>query len=65
MDKNDDTTIFVTCKDETHHLGIIDRDKFSRASVINRVMVTMYGRKMLFDEKFNQSIWQPWDREKA
>ncbi|KAL9462785.1 hypothetical protein AB3S75_000732 [Citrus x aurantiifolia] len=65
MDKDDDATIFVTYKDKTHNLGIIDRDKFSRVSVINKVMVRVYGRKMLFEEKFNLSIWQPWDCKEA
>ncbi|KAH9662521.1 SWIM-type domain-containing protein [Citrus sinensis] len=65
MDGDDDTTMFVTYKDKTHNLGIVDRDKFSRVSVINKVMVRVYGRKMLFDERFNMSIWQPWDCKKA
>ncbi|KAK9188112.1 hypothetical protein WN944_019511 [Citrus x changshan-huyou] len=39
MDGDDDTTMFVTYKDKTHNLGIVDRDKFSRVSVINKVML--------------------------
>ena len=65
IDKDDATAIFVNYKDKTHNLGIIDRDKFSRVSVINKVMVRVYGRKMLFEEKFNLSIWQPWDCKEA
>ncbi|KAH9649210.1 SWIM-type domain-containing protein [Citrus sinensis] len=36
-----------------------------RVFVINKVMVKVYGRKMLFDERFNMSIWQLWDYKEA
>ncbi|KAH9667976.1 hypothetical protein KPL70_021250 [Citrus sinensis] len=65
MDGDDDTIMLVSYKDKTHNLGIVDRDKFSRVSVINKVMVRVYGRKMLFDERFNMSIWQSWDCKEA
>lgn len=57
MDKDDDTTIIVSYKDKTYNFDIINQEKFNKIFVINKVMMKMYRRKMLFDEKFNMSIW--------
>ena len=58
MDDDDYTTFYVTFKDTTHNLGVIDPDKLSIVSVINKVLMTVYGRRMTHDEKFNLNVWQ-------
>ncbi|KAL9453834.1 hypothetical protein AB3S75_009443 [Citrus x aurantiifolia] len=63
-DDDDNTTFYVTFKDTTHNLGVIDPDKLSRVSVINKVLMTVYGRRMTHDEKFNLNVWQSWERKK-
>ncbi|KAH9697417.1 SWIM-type domain-containing protein [Citrus sinensis] len=65
MDDDDNTTFYVTFKDTTHNLGVIDPDKLSRVSVINKVLMTVYGRRMTHDEKFNLNVWQSWERKKV
>ncbi|KAH9657813.1 SWIM-type domain-containing protein [Citrus sinensis] len=65
MDDDDNTTLYVTFKDTTHNLGVIDPDKLSRVSVINKVLMTVYGRRMTHDEKFNLNVWQSWERKKV
>ncbi|KAL9447686.1 hypothetical protein AB3S75_015208 [Citrus x aurantiifolia] len=64
MDDDDNTTFYVTFKDTTHNLGVIDPDKLSRVSVINKVLMTVYGRRMTYDEKFNLNVWQSWEKKK-
>ena len=56
MDDDDNTTFYVTFKDTIHNLGVIDLDKLSRVSVINKVLMTVYGRRMTHDEKFNLNV---------
>ncbi|KAH9764284.1 SWIM-type domain-containing protein [Citrus sinensis] len=65
MDDADNTTFYVTFKDTTHNLGVIDPDKLSIVSVINKVLMTVYGRRMTHDEKFNLNVWQSWERKKV
>lgn len=60
MDDDDITTVLCTFKGKTYNVGVIDPDKFSRVSVINKVLVRVYGRKMRPDEKFTLSVWVPW-----
>ncbi|GAY59578.1 hypothetical protein CUMW_195500 [Citrus unshiu] len=38
MDDSDGTTIVCTFNGKTHNLGVIDRDKFNRVSLINKVL---------------------------
>lgn len=59
MDDSDGTTIVCTFKGKTHNLGAVDRDKFNRVSLINKVMARSYGRKMMLHEKFMLSVWVP------
>lgn len=59
MDDSDGTTIVCTFNGKTHNLGVIDRDKFNRVSLINKVLVRSYGRKMMPHEKFMLSVWVP------
>ena len=61
MDDDSGTTIVCTFKGKTHNLGVVDRDKFSRVSLINKVLVRSYGRKIMPNEKFMLSVWVPWD----
>lgn len=65
MDDDDNTTFYVTFKDTTHNLGVIDPDELSRASIINRVMLRVNGRRMTPDEKFNLSVWVSWKTKKV
>ncbi|KAL9459913.1 hypothetical protein AB3S75_003170 [Citrus x aurantiifolia] len=61
MNDKDDTTVFVTFKDTTHNLGVMDLDRFSKVSLINKVLVRVYGRMMKFDELFRLTVWVSWE----
>ena len=65
MNYEDDTTVCVTFKDTTHNLGVIDLDRFSKVSLINKVLVRVYGRMMKFDELFRLTVWVPWESKDA
>ncbi|KAK9177672.1 hypothetical protein WN943_026861 [Citrus x changshan-huyou] len=39
MNYEDDTTVCVTFKDTTHNLGVIDLDRFSKVSLINKSLL--------------------------
>lgn len=65
MNYEDDTTVCVTFKDTTHNLGVIDLDRFSKVSLINKALVRVYGRMMKFDELFRLTVWVPWESKDA
>lgn len=50
MDDEDDIIMCVTFKDIKHNLGIMNLNRFSRVSLINKVLMRAYERKMKFDE---------------
>lgn len=50
MNDEDDTIVYFTFKNTTHNLGVLYPDRFNRVSLINKVLVRLYGRKMKFDE---------------
>ena len=39
IDDDDITTVLCTFKGKTYNVGVIDPDKFSKVSVINKVLV--------------------------
>ncbi|KAL9429677.1 hypothetical protein AB3S75_031489 [Citrus x aurantiifolia] len=65
MNDKDDTTVCVTFKDTTHNLGVMDLDRFRKVSLINKVLVRVYGRMMKFDELFRLTVWVPWESKDA
>lgn len=50
------TIFYVTFKDTAHNLGVIDPDKLSRVSIMNKVLMRVHGRRMTPDKKFNLSV---------
>ncbi|KAL9437510.1 hypothetical protein AB3S75_023387 [Citrus x aurantiifolia] len=50
------TIFYVTFKDTAHNLGVIDPDKLSRVSIMNKVLMRVHGRRMTPDKKFNLNV---------
>lgn len=65
MDDDNNTTFYITFKDTTHYLGVIDLDKLSRVCIIIKVLIRVYARRMTPDEKFNLSVFLSWERKKV
>ncbi|KAK9190228.1 hypothetical protein WN943_018830 [Citrus x changshan-huyou] len=65
MDDDNNTTFYITFKDTTHYLGVIDLDKLSRVCIIIKVLIRVYARRMTPDEKFNLSVFLTWEMKKV
>lgn len=63
INDDDDTTFYVTFKDTTHNFDVIDFDKLSRVSIINKVLIRAYERRMTPVEKFNLTDWLSWEQK--